>query len=231
MKKTGSFFDRVDASNGLSPAGSKLQKTNSAGGVKQSTLFGLPPPSVKEVPEKKSNRGRKRKSDLGVGVDGEEEDCVEVTSVRKQPKKLESFFGDKSGTTKAGGKTGSSSKKARSTSATSDREDSVVVTEAPSASQEGDAPDDDAADDDDVATQEQDQDQGENAPSPMEDNTSSESINGGGPVTPADEEMTKSPVKGGSSLSKLAAFKFKAPPAVTTAPAAAVVDEEAEEES
>lgn len=199
LKKTGSFFDRVDASNGLTPSGAALQKTSSAG--KQSTLFGLPPASKEAADKKSSNRGRKRKSDANnANADGEDESVL-VTSIRKQPKKLESFFGGKAGS--SGKKNGdASNKKARSAS-TSDREGSANVTDSQAASQDND--------DDGEGTQEQEED----VPT-MDDNTSSESMEAE-PVTPAaDEEPVKSPAKESSSLSKLAAFKFTAAAAAST---------------
>lgn len=202
----------MDASNGLSTSGAVLYKTASAG--KQSTLFGVPPP-VKEATEKKaSNRGRKRKSDAAVSnVDGED-DCVEVTSIRKQPKNLQSFFAKPtSASTTSSSKKAPGNKKARSSS-TSDIEESEVV-------QQGQEQDDD----DMEATQEQDQE----VPPMDGDNTSNESIEAE-PVTPAEMEeddevvrstkKTKSPAKDASSMSKLAAFKFSA-----STPAAAIEEE------
>lgn len=77
LRKTDSFFDRVDASNAPAPA------------VKQSTLFGLP--SVpKEAVKKPSKGGRKRKSDVAETAESEKES--QDSRPIKQPKKLETFF-------------------------------------------------------------------------------------------------------------------------------------------
>ena len=103
LKKTGSFFDRVDASNGTGNAVAGSSGSGSGSGTKQSTLFGLPAGSSngKVIPEKKSARGTKRKSGAGAGPNGATEDGaddgddgVEVSSsvTRKIPKKLDSFF-------------------------------------------------------------------------------------------------------------------------------------------
>lgn len=86
LKKTGSFFNRVDASNGLDASGSTASTSTS--GPRQSTLFGSKPKALPEK-EKKSNRGRKRKSET-TGAD--EEDNVNVTAVQKKPKSLNSFW-------------------------------------------------------------------------------------------------------------------------------------------
>lgn len=218
LKKTGSFFDRVDASNGLTPAGSHLTKSTSAGGSgKQSTLFGLPPAS-KEATEKKSNRGRKRKSDTGAdsqgaGNDDDDEDSVEVTSIRKQPKSLKSFFGKN---TSSSGVDKQKNKKSRSSD---DGLDDVVA--ARDASLEL-SPEEDETQEVATATQED-----EEVPS-MEGNTSNESLEAeaSGPVTPAAENDTvfveepsemdaASPPKKQDSMSKLASFKFSARDAST----------------
>ena len=109
LKKTGSFFDRVDASNGTgnavagSSGSGSSTGSGSGSGSKQSTLFGLPAGSSngKVIPEKKSARGKKRKSGAGAVPNGAEgdgaddgDDGVEVSSsvTRKIPKKLDSFF-------------------------------------------------------------------------------------------------------------------------------------------
>lgn len=193
-----------------------MNKATSAG--KQSTLFGLPPPTIKEGNEKKpSNRGKKRKSDAASapGVDGEE-DCVEVTSFRKQPKNIQSFFGGKP--TSAGKKSVSATgnKKTRSASA-SDREESA---DGVASHGEREA----VAEDGIEATQEQEPEQ--EAPPMDGDNTSNESIEAE-VVTPVEMEEA-SPAKEASSLSKLAAFKFSASKPASTE-AASVAEEEQEE--
>lgn len=219
LKKTGSFFDRVDASNGLSSTGAVLTKTTSSG--KQSTLFGLPPPTIKEGSEKKnSNRGRKRKSDAATTVDGEK-DCVEVTSVRRQPKNLQNFFGGKPTSSTAESKklTSASNKKARSASA-SDREDSVMAS----------AENMEEGEENDIeATQEQE----EEVPPMDGDNTSNESVEAEA-ITPAEmaedelpPKQKKSPAKEVSSMSRLAAFKFSA----ADKPPTTAVEEQAEVEA
>lgn len=86
LKKTGSFFNRVDASNGIEPTGASAPLTSAAGGgPKQSTLFGSKPKAGVEKEKRASNRGRKRKSDAT--ATGEEDEAAV-----KKSKGLSSFF-------------------------------------------------------------------------------------------------------------------------------------------
>lgn len=92
LKKTGSFFNRVDASNGIeSGAPGAPAASTSAAGSKQSTLFGSKPKAVPEKEKKASNKGKKRKSDAAI-TGADEEDNVNVTTVQKKPKSLNSFW-------------------------------------------------------------------------------------------------------------------------------------------
>ena len=92
LKKTGSFFDRVDASNSIPTSTSTSVSGSSGAASKQSTLFGLPAAS-KDVKDKSSNRGRKRKSDSGAhSEEGESRGDSGMADSRKEPKRLASFF-------------------------------------------------------------------------------------------------------------------------------------------
>lgn len=163
----------------------------------------MPPPTIKEGSEKKaSNRGKKRKSDAA-GADGEE-DCVEVTSIRKQPKNIQSFFGSKPSITGKKSISSAGNKKVGSASA-SDRDESADSAASQVEAQE-------AAEEEEEATQEQEQE----VPPMDGDTTSNESIEAEA-VTPAEMEEA-SPAKEVSGLSKLAAFKFSASKNASTDP-------------
>lgn len=91
LKKTGSFFDRVDASNGLS-ATTYVAPIALSGAVKQSTLFGLPAASG-DAGLKKLNQGRKRKSDSSPHIEESGGQGAVIPALgRKEAKKLDSFF-------------------------------------------------------------------------------------------------------------------------------------------